>query len=594
LELVQFSGDLNPVPVNLKLSATYSPGNLYLGRCLLTRGPLSLSAVSYFGPEGLIVEDLQVFNGRTRLLQGDTFLPLSYAAVLQRRPWRDVILPEQELMAAVRTDNLELGAVAKLFGQQSPIRGRMDWTLNARGKWTDAEVESRLSVSGLQAEFSSFAVPLSRMAISTKVVQRKAEVNATFTPEGGEPIEASAALSVMGEAADGRWTLFDRQASWEVSLAIPATDLTLFRLRNGRVRMDAGQVSGKIHVGNTPSEPVWSGKLELLGGRCHLPEGWRSLEDIRARVSLAGSVAKFEETVARAGGGQWTMEGSVDVNDWRNLHYDLAIEGDRMELFRNENLDLRGNVELRLTGDNDKGSVRGDCNLAGSRLLRELVVSPLPSPREKSVSKRVAPFRALLSPFTGWDLDVRLHAPEALPSSLKEGQGSWQPSLRLSGTMGEPLLEGAISLTNFPVNFPAAVLRVARGAVIFTTEQAWMPQLDLVASGEVGGYEVRAAAAGLLGEEKLTLTSSPALPAEQLLALLQKGSVSWVSTPVPGLVESQMAPGILAPDNPSWLSWDRILGLVRGRTSPEENPLSASDGGWPGQGGVVGYEWFFR
>ena len=594
LELVQFIGDLNPVPVNMKLSATYSPGNLYLGRCLLTRGPLSLSTISYFGPEGLAVEDLQVFNGRTRLLQGDMFLPLSFAAVMERRPWRDVILPEQELKAAVRTDDLELGAVAKLFGQESPIRGRVDWTLNARGKWTDAELESRLSVSGLQAEFSSFAVPPSRMVISAKVVQRKAEMVGTFTPDGGKPMEASAVLPVMGEAANGRWMLLDRQAPWEVSLAIPATDLTPFKLRNGRVRMDAGQVSGNLHVGKTPSEPVWSGKLELQGGRCHLPGGWRALEEIRARVSFAGTSAKVEEARARAGSGQWSLEGSVDGNEWWNLKYDLAIKGEGMELFRNEVLDLRGNVELRLAGDNEKGAVQGNWNLAGSQLLRGLVVSPLPPTGEKPAAKWTAPFRALLQPFARWGLDVHLHAPEVLPAGLKEGRGSWQPDLRLSGTLGEPLLEGVISMTDFPVKFPTAVLHVAQGAVNFTAEHPWMPQLDLVAAGEVGGYEVRAAADGLLEEDKLTLTSSPSLSAEQLLVLLQKGSVPWATATIPGLVEPETMPDSLAPGNPSWLSWDRILGLIRGRTSPEESSLSAIAGEWPGQGGVVGYEWFFR
>jgi hypothetical protein len=594
LELVQFSGDLNSVPVNVKLSATYSPGNLYLGRCLLTRGPLSLSTVSYFGPEGLAVEDLQVFNGGTRLLQGDMFLPLSFAAVLERRPWRDIILPKQELKATLRTDDLELGSLAKLFGQQSPIRGRVDWTLKARGKWTDAELESRLSVSGLQAEFPSFAVPPSRMAITAKVVQRKAEMIGTFTPEGGKPIEVGAVLPVMGEAADGRWTLLDRQAPWEVSLAIPATDVMPFRLRNGRVRMDAGQVSGNLHVGNTPSAPVWSGQLELQGGRCHLPGGWRTLEEIRARVSLDGTLAKVEEAGARAGGGQWSIEGSVDGNDWRNLQYDLAIKGEGMELFRNEILDLCGNVELRLSGDKDKGEVKGDWNLAGSRLLRGLVVSPLPPTAEKPKVKWAAPFRALREPFAGWGLDVRLHAPEVLPASLQEGRGSWRPGLRLSGTLGEPLLEGAISLTDFPVKFPAAVLRVARGAVNFTAEHPWMPQLELVAAGEVGGYQVRAAADGLLGEGKLTLTSFPALSAEQLLALLQKGSVPWASENVPGLVEPETVTDSLAPGNHSWLSWDRILGLIRRKTSPEENSLSTIDGGWSAQGGVVRYEWFWR
>ena len=52
LELVRFTGDLNPVPVNGKFSGSYSPGNIYISRFLLDRGPLSLSLSLYFGGRG--------------------------------------------------------------------------------------------------------------------------------------------------------------------------------------------------------------------------------------------------------------------------------------------------------------------------------------------------------------------------------------------------------------------------------------------------------------------------------------------------------------------------------------------------------------
>lgn len=593
LELVQFSGDLNPVPVNLKLSATYSPENLYLGRCLLTRGPLSLSTVSYFGPEGLAVEDLQVFNGSTRLLQGEMFLPLSLSAILARKPWPDVIVPQGALQASVRTDDLELGAVAKLFGQQSPIRGRVDWTLQAGGRWMDAEVESRLNVSGLKAEFASFALPESRLEAAAKVSKRRAEVTGSFTPAGGQPIEAGAVLPLMGEAADGRRTLLDRQAPWEVDLKMPATDIAAFGLKNGRAKLDAGNVSGQLRLGGSPAAPFWSGVIELQDARCFLPDGWRQLEKIRARVSFEGTTAKFDEVTAWSGDGKWSLAGSVDGKEWRNLRYDMTIKGEGLELFRNKILDLRGNVELRLDGDKDNGSVQGEWNLAGSRLLKGLAVTPRARAEEKAPAARAAPFRAAMLPFAKWKLDVRLRAAEGLPAGSKETDGSWRPDLHLSGTLGGPLLTGSLMVADFPVKFPSAVLRVARGAVNFSKDHPWMPQLDLAATGEVGGYELRAATDGMLDEGKLTLTSFPALAAGQVLTLLQDGSVPLGATTVPGLDAPEQRES-LAEASHSWLSWNKILGFFRGRLSPVEDLPAAADGGWETPGEVVGYEWTFR
>ncbi len=594
LELVQFSGDLNPVPVNLQISATYSPENLYLGRCLLTRGPLSLSTVSYFGPEGLAVEDLQVFNGSTRLLQGEVFMPLSFSAMLERRPWRDVIVPEGALKASVRTDDLELGAVAKLFGQQSPIRGRVDWTLQARGKWMDAEMESRLSVSGLQAEFPSFTLPESGLAAAVKVGKRKAELRGSFTPAGGKPVEANAVLPLIGEGTDGQWTLLDRQLPWEVSLKIPPTDVGAFALKNGRVKLDAGNVSGQLQLVRTVSEPVWSGAIVLQDGRCVLPDGWMSMDDIQVRVSLDGATARLEEASARSGDGKWILEGSVDGKEWRNLKYDVAIKGERLELFRNDILDLRGNVELRLSGEKGNGSVKGDWNLAGSRLLRGIAVTPRAPTEGKLSAQFAAPFRAAMQPFAGWNLDVRLGSADGLSAGSKKADGSWRPDMRLFGTLSEPLLEGSLAVADFPVKFPSAVLRVTRGAVNFSKDHPWMPQLNLAATGEIGGYEVRAAADGMLSEGRLTLTSFPVLSAGQVLTLLHEGSVPLDAAASPGLVEPEQTTEKFTAASYSWLSWSKVLALFRGRSARVEESPPVPDGGWQAPDGVVGYDWTFR
>jgi hypothetical protein len=102
--LVRFTGDLNPVPVNGKFSGSYSPGNIYISRFLLDRGPLSLSSSLYFGEEGLSVQDIQLFSGRSRLMRGEFFLPLSLAAVLAGEPWEKTVHRERDIYALfVRT-----------------------------------------------------------------------------------------------------------------------------------------------------------------------------------------------------------------------------------------------------------------------------------------------------------------------------------------------------------------------------------------------------------------------------------------------------------------------------------------------------------
>ncbi len=522
LELVKFTGDLNPVPVNANLAATYAPGNIYVSRFLLDRGPLTLSSSLYFGAKGLSVQDIQLFSRRTRLLRGEFFLPVSLAAVLDGRSWSEAIMPAHDVYASVRSEDLELGSLVELFGQETSLRGRVDLRLDASGPWENASVDGRLEVAGLRAEFPGLSLPASRAELSLQVKDCRAAVAAKLHPDGAKAVQFQANLPLMGEGPEGGWTMIDGRLPWDMHLNVPSLDLRSFRPKLGGFRFASGGVTGEIKVSHTAAEPQLDGTLGWTGGRMEPPKGWEPLTDVQAKVVLAGNQATLEAARAKMGEGVVDLAGRMDFREAARPSYDLSARGTNLRFFRNEDLLLEGTLELVAKGGSDGGSVEGAVDLAGSRVLRRLNITPQSSaaPQPAGVS---APWAFNQLPFSAWTTKIRLTASQPVPVGADREAGLLRPDLQIEGPLGQPWISGNLGVESLKVEVPSGVSFNAQGSVQFASQQPWQPRLDLSGFGQAGPFQITMGASGPLANGVLTLSSSPALRASQLVLLLNTG-----------------------------------------------------------------------
>lgn len=585
LELVKFSGDLNPVPVNAKLSASYSPGNIYVSRFLLDRGALSLSSTLYFGAKGLSVQGLQLFDGRTRLLRGELFLPLSLEAVLARRPWPETVLADGGVYAFLRSDDLELGSLVQLFGQDTKLRGRADLQLDAQGPWGEAEVDGRLVVTGWRADLPALRIPESRANVNFQLKDHRASVAAAWQPGGGRPWRLEMKLPMLGQTADGGWTLLDAGEPWEAELEIPPTDVAPLAPRVAGMRATAGSLRAELRGAGTTERPQLDGTVEWKDGRVEWAPSWSALEQFEGRAVFAGTGAVFEEARATLGGGTVGLAGGVDFTDRRNLAWELLWRGEEARIYEDENVRVQGAIDIGARGNRDGGNIRGTLGLDGSAVLRGLVVTPqLGAVRGPEAS---APFRVTSGPWRDWALEVKLGASQALVVGREGEGGAVVPELFLRGTPSAPLLSGTVRVDRLAVGFPARGRIDLSGAVHFTREKPWSPVLDLTGRGEAGPYDLRAGAFGPLGERRLLVSAAPPLTAEQIVLLLNTGVA-----PVPATASEVAA---LTPEEkmqaePSWLDLGRIRGLLGWGTAGEDGAAEQ----WSLGEDVLGYEWAWR
>ena len=586
LELVRFTGDLNPVPVNGKLSATYSPGNIYVSRFLLDRGPLSLSSKLYFGEKGLSVQNLQLFSGRSRLLRGELFLPLSLDAVLARRPWQETVMTDRDVYAYLRSDDLDFGSLAALFGQETTLRGKADLRLDASGVWKNALIDGQLSVNGLSGRFPAVRLPSSRGQVTLQVRDRQASVALHLQPDGAEPLDAQAVLPLFGEGPDGRWTLLNQAAPWQIAIDLPRVDLAGFTPAVDGCTADRGVLSGKIRIDQTPAAPRAEGTLTWEGGRVALPGGWNPLEDIHARAVFAGTKAVFEETRARWGEGTLGVAASADFADRRNAVWEILLRGEALQPYRDENLRVQFDADLEARGDREKGVIRGTLTLDGSAVLRGLALAPQLGP--VNVVHGAPPFRLTAAPFAGWPLEVDVSAVSPLPVGLEGTRGALRPDLYLRGTAAEPLLLGTVAVDALRVALPGDGELAGGGHLHFTRGQPWIPSLDLTGRARAGVYDIYAGAFGPLDGRRLFLSSTPNLEAGQIVMLLATGV-----SPLPAQAAPATSADKLAAE-PSWLELDKVRGLLGWKTEAGGGVAGGDLPDWSLGEQLVGYEWGFR
>lgn len=252
-----------------------------------------------------------------------------------------------------------------------------------------------------------------------------------------------------------------------------------------------------------------------------------SIDNISAEIRLQDRRLNVNKLDAQIGAQPVTISGTVDLAQWDNIAYDLALQGGDLPIVRSPGLILRAKPDITLKTDTD-----GTTTLAGSLELGSsfytIDFTALTAPGGgggASTNNRPPYFSVSEQPMADWLLNLRLHGDNFLRIRTPVFEGIASANFNLRGPLSAPYAFGNAEVDQGVILFPFATLRVEGGGLSLRQDDPYSGRLDMTAAGRAYGYDLRMHLTGSINDPNIQFDASPSLDQSEILMLLSTGQI---------------------------------------------------------------------
>jgi translocation and assembly module TamB len=285
----------------------------------------------------------------------------------------------------------------------------------------------------------------------------------------------------------------------------------------GRVDLDLG-------LSGTRAAPRLSGTAALRNAEFRDFVQGIDLHDIGADLAGAGENLLIRDLTAKAGQGTITGQGEVGIFA-PNLPLSLTLHAAQASPVVSETLTERLDADLALAGAVKTGLlIKGRIKIARAEIT--IPDSLPPSVATIPVRKADAPPPPPEAPSAAPDLslDLDLDAPEAVFVHGRGIDAELGGHLHITGAADAPVLTGGLNLIRGQVALGGTSLNFTSGHIGFEGGHRIDPALNLVATSSNGNVTATLTVGGFASDPKITLSSTPPLPQDDILAHLLFGT----------------------------------------------------------------------
>ncbi len=360
-------------------------------------------------------------------------------------------------------------------------------------------------------------MPAADLMGSAEVSGKTAKVEATLS---AGPDVALTAAGLVPLNADGALNLH----------VTGRTDLRLLDLFvAGNETEVRGLVTADVMVTGTAVAPRVDGSATLDNGSVQDIGNGLNLTHMTARMQAAGPMVTLQSFQATAGDGRITGHGTIDLGT-PSFPLDITLDAANATPISSDI--LAGNLDAALTLT---GALRGQMALAGTVNIGKANIN-IPKSLPPNVADlpiinagEIPPPPPPLPPAVS--LDVLVTAKNQIFVRGDQIFAELGGRVHLTGTMASPDPEGGFDLIRGNVSLAGKNLQFTKGNVNFNGA-AFMPTLDLEASAVTAdNTTVTLIVGGTAAKPEITLTSSPPLPSDEILARLLFGQSTTSLSP---------------------------------------------------------------
>lgn len=317
--------------------------------------------------------------------------------------------------------------------------------------------------------------------------------------------------------------------------------------------VDAPRIAGQGKVGNGYYEYIPTGTV-LRG----------------AEVEITAKIPRVSVQEARATDGE---KGAISLEGWFDLlpgdrfPFKTALTLKQATLIRRDDITATTGGQLILSGSVEKARLTGQLHVEHAefripdRLPPDITDLQVIDVRETS-QQGEPPLQQQAKQGLNLLLDVAVDGPGKIFVRGRGLDSEWKCALRISGTAREPMINGNLSVVRGRFDFLGKRFDIQRGTIAFSGAYPPSPMADIVTEAQATDITAQIQLSGSLKSPKLTLTSDPPLPSDEILSRVLFGRTLTAITPFQALALADAARTLAGSGGPGVMEKTRkVLGV---------------------------------
>jgi autotransporter translocation and assembly factor TamB len=301
------------------------------------------------------------------------------------------------------------------------------------------------------------------------------------------------------------------------------------------IRSISGTAAIDAHVTGTVGNPNLSGAADVKIEYARLNNGnVPKIGRLDVNLGFTEKQVSIKRFNGDLGGGTINVAGKVLLPKLNEPAFDLHVKSDQILVKRDDAITVRVDTDLGINGPLAGGKIAGTVWVTQSRFFKEIDILPIalpgrPKPKARPAPKSVDSGPATISlppPLDKWTFDIAIKTRPNDPFLVRGNManGAAAVDLHFAGTGAEPYLEGLVRVENLVASLPFSKLTINRGFVTFSKDDMLQPKLDLRAESQIREYHIQVYIYGSANDPKVSMTSEPPLPQEDIISLLATGT----------------------------------------------------------------------
>ncbi len=316
-----------------------------------------------------------------------------------------------------------------------------------------------------------------------------------------------------------------------------AIDLApLAPLLGNQVRGITGTLRSNLAFDVSSEKISGTGTLDLQSGSLNFPEMGLRLSGGTAHLVMQGDTLQLQNLSFQTGrNGALTASGTIRLDPDQGVALDLAVATRRALLVNRADLAATVSSDLKVTGSmvagiDVTGPVtvdRAEISVGGARTAAfpTVDVREINKPGVPDALPPARPARAPRQPPSAVPVRLALsvQAPQAVFVRGRGLDAEMGGTLQVTGDPASPTVAGGFMLRRGDFTLGGRRLVFSRGIVSLDNLDRIDPSLDFVASATAGSTAIEIAITGTASAPAIAVTSVPAMPSDEALAMLLFG-----------------------------------------------------------------------